>query len=200
MRRLKILKSVPTECSFRLFKSIPDSEFTDPVLNLMDEFHDAWSYASEESQAAGPLSEVDFTRLAADAERRDALILFFNGEPAAVQGFAVHEGGTANDEGVYVREKFRGSSFPGMLREVLYEHFKAGGVSVFYVGKEGLGSSKNILDTPQAQGLAKKDVMDQSDALIEVECEGQRICSYGLVLDKFDFKHVNRSGFLKELV
>jgi GNAT superfamily N-acetyltransferase len=85
-------------------------------------------------------------------------------------------------DGIYVLKKHRGKGIPVMLRDVLYPYLTERGYNIFDMGS----SESPILDGPEPQGLAKRDVREGGDAVFNVhEGDDGKIEYYSVYVDRF---------------
>jgi GNAT superfamily N-acetyltransferase len=119
-----------------------------------------------------------------ESEGRDSIILE-DEDLIAVQQY-LSEGKDCYAEGIYVAPEYRRQGYSKSLRTVLFEVLKLEGIERFWIGtSEKYSSSSPVKPRDCSQGLAKRDLKEYGDAIIQInKTPAGNVLGYGIDLTK----------------
>ena len=179
----------PRELMFSLYSNLGVEDVNLELLELANGFSKQW-HGGEVLPIDGWMGTTWKERMEKDILEykpggdRDSIIAYWDGKPAGIQQYRIHEDRTTADaEGIYVPKEYGGNKISKILRETLFSHLRAAGVKTFTIGYRAPIKPDN-----SSQGLARSDIRDYPDAISNLLQQDGKIIRYKLDLTKLTLR------------
>ena len=183
------LKVIPDQFSFRLFSSLSNEEIDEDMIDLANSYARAFHCRPAVKTGSEKLQVRHRIFRVSPEAGFDALVAYIDGKPAGVQRFRQTDSETVHACGLHVKEEFQEGKIGKMTREILYAHLQEKWITRFLIVSVVPGKRTPIGTGDGAQGLARSEIRDYGDAVIDVRDnpDNGKITGYGIDLAKLKF-------------